>query len=186
MERDKQKNENKAATTIEVENLETERKDSNRGASPASSEEKTNEYLELLRRVKADFDNYRKRVQAEQSKLFDQVRAEFSKQLLPILDDLERLLESPGEDHQIREGAKIICQNLRDVLTTAGVESFAAVGDTFDPNIHEAIGVEHTTPELEGKIIELWQKGYRFKDKLLRPAKVKVGVKKDENINEKI
>lgn len=150
----------------------------NQGRSASRQNIKLDECLEMLKRLKAEFDNYRKRVQKEREEVYDHVRGDVFKTLLPILDDMERLLNSEASEESLRQGIEIIYKNLLSTLQAHGLESFSDEGDTFDPNLHEAVSVEEASPRMDGKVLDTWLKGYRYKGKLLRPAKVKVGQKK--------
>ncbi len=136
------------------------------------------ECLQMLQRLKAEFDNYRKRVQKEREQIYDYVRGEVFKSLLPVIDDLERLLNSEASEETLRQGVEMIYKNLMAILRSHGLEAFTDRGNPFDPNVHEAVSVEETEENLDGKIVDTWLKGYRHKGRLLRPAKVKVGRKK--------
>ncbi len=136
------------------------------------------ECLRMLQRLKAEFDNYRKRVQKEREGIYDYVRGEVFKSLLPVIDDLERLLNSDASEETLRQGVEMIYKNLMAILQSHGLEAFTDRGNPFDPNVHEAVSVEETEENLDGKIVDTWLKGYRHKGRLLRPAKVKVGRKK--------
>ncbi|HDZ12737.1 MAG TPA: nucleotide exchange factor GrpE [Bacteroidetes bacterium] len=138
---------------------------------------KTEECLRMLQRLKAEFDNYRKRVRKEHSEIYDYVRGDVFRMLLPVIDDLERLLNSESSEQSLREGIGIIYKNLMTTLQSHGLESFTDEGNAFDPNVHEAVSVEETEAQMDGKIVDTWLKGYRYKGRLLRPAKVKVGQK---------
>ncbi|NOY78436.1 MAG: nucleotide exchange factor GrpE [Calditrichaeota bacterium] len=146
---------------------------------PASRQDiQLDECLHMLKRLKAEFDNYRKRVQKEREEVYDYVRGDVFKTLLPILDDMERLLNSDASEQSLRQGMEMIYKNLLSTLQAHGLESFSDEGSTFDPNVHEAVSVEETGDHMDGKVLDTWLKGYRYKGKLLRPAKVKVGQKK--------
>ncbi len=133
------------------------------------------EYLEMLKRLKAEFDNYRKRTEKEKEELAQYVRGNLIQELLPVLDDFERLLEAETDAEQLKKGAQMIYNNLLSILGKYGLEAFAEKGEAFDPHIHEAVAVTPAGEEHDGKIVATWQKGYRLRDRVLRPAKVQVG-----------
>lgn len=134
------------------------------------------EYLELLQRIQAEFSNYKKRIERDKWELSTKIKGKLIQDLLPVLDDFERMLSSCLEDNgRLKEGARLIYEKLLNVLKKEGLEPFSAQGKDFDPSLHEAVFVVDTPPELDGKVLEEWQKGYLFKGELLRPAKVKVG-----------
>jgi molecular chaperone GrpE len=135
----------------------------------------SDEYLDQLQRLQAEFENYRKRSNRERLQLTDDVRGDVCKHLLPILDDLERALtHSTSDPGSLRTGVELVYRNLKTVLENMGLSAIEAVEQPFDPQIHEAVMVA-VEPELRNETVsEEFQKGYRFKEKLLRPAKVKV------------
>jgi len=94
---------------------------------------------------------------------------------LPVLDDFDRLIEhSDGDTHEINNGIKLVYRNLKSILHDQGLSQIKCVGEQFDPNYHEALLVENDETKPDGVVVEEWRKGYLFKEKLLRPAQVKV------------
>jgi molecular chaperone GrpE len=141
-------------------------------------ERERDEYLELARRTKADFENYRKRVDREASQAEARGRAALAADLLSVVDNLERALAAAtprndeGADNHIAEGVRLVYEELSGVLTNAGIESYEPTGEQFDPDQHEAM---LTRPGNPGEILEVFQKGYRLNGQVLRPARVVVG-----------
>jgi molecular chaperone GrpE len=140
-------------------------------------ERERDEYLELARRTKADFENYRKRVSREAAEAEARGRALLARELLSVVDNLERALAAaePRDDglpNHIAEGVRLVYEELSGVLRNAGVRSFEPVGETFDPDQHEAM---LTRPGNHGEVLEVFQKGYRLNGEVLRPARVVVG-----------
>jgi molecular chaperone GrpE len=136
--------------------------------------ERDNLHDRLLRQA-AEFDNYRKRVERERKDLAQYAAVEFVRDLLPIVDDFERALqtEAPGAD-SYRHGLEIIHRALMEMLRKRGVTGIDAVGADFDPQIHQAVAYEAAPDRREGEVIEQFARGYRLGDKLIRPAMVKV------------
>jgi len=139
----------------------------------ASVEKERDEYLELAKRTKADFENYRKRVAREAVEAEGRGRAELARSLVPVLDNLERALAAanPEEDH-LADGVRLVHDELVAVLARAGVESYSPAGEAFDPDWHEAM---LTRPGEAGQVLEVLEKGYRLNGQVLRPARVVVG-----------
>jgi molecular chaperone GrpE len=135
------------------------------------------EYLELARRTKADFENYRKRVAKENSEALARGKADLARQLLPALDNLERALAA-GEDasgHQaLVKGVAMVRDELHGRLEGAGVEPFDPTGERFDPQLHEALSTRADEGTEPGLVLETLEKGYRLNGQVLRPAKVVV------------
>jgi molecular chaperone GrpE len=132
-------------------------------------------YIEHLQRLKAEFDNYRKRVERERGQLEDRITGDFCKKLLPILDDLERTLtHTRGSSEAMLTGIKLVYKNLWGLLEREGLSRIPAVGQAFDPHIHEAVMVEADHSGQSEIVAEEIQPGYMHRGRLLRPAKVKV------------
>jgi molecular chaperone GrpE len=135
------------------------------------------EYLDLARRTKADFENYRKRVAKETSVALARGRADLARQLLPALDNLERALAS-GEDASAHDalvkGVAMVRDELHGRLEGAGVEAFDPTGEKFDPQLHEALSTRPAEDTEPGVVLETLEKGYRLNGQVLRAAKVVV------------
>ena len=135
------------------------------------------EYLELAQRTRADFENYRKRVAKETSDALARGKAELARELLPVIDNLERALAA-GSDAAAHgalvEGVGLVLEELRGRLGSAGVESFDPTGEQFDPQVHEALSAQPAEGTEPGVVLETVQKGYRLNGQVLRPAKVVV------------
>jgi molecular chaperone GrpE len=131
------------------------------------------EYLELAQRVQADFENYRKRAAREQERLIAHAHERLVRELLPILDDLERALEAAErhEEATLVEGVKLVEQSLRRALAKEGLAEIDAEG-AFDPHVHEALLTKPGNGAEPGTVLEVVQRGYRVGDRVVRPAKV--------------
>ena len=131
------------------------------------------EYLELAQRVQADFENYRKRAAREQERLVAHAHERLVRELLPILDDLERALEAAErhEEAKLVEGVKLVEQSLRRALAKEGLAEIETEGD-FDPHVHEALLTKPGEGVDSGTVLEVVQRGYRVGDRVVRPAKV--------------
>ena len=135
-------------------------------------ERERDEYLNDLKRVAADFDNYRKRAARDQADLAARAHERLVKELLPVLDDLERVLVAAAEHEEakLEEGVRLVHRELVEALAREGLVEIETNG-SFDPHIHEALLSQPSEAE-EGSVIEVVQKGYRLGDKVLRPARV--------------
>lgn len=132
-------------------------------------------YFDQLQRLKAEFSNYKRRVQNEQLMLSDLIKSDFATKLLPILDDFERLINhGENENFELTQAIKLVYEKFYNVLAEQGLKLVESLGNKFDPKFHEAMLVEHRKDLEDDSIIEEWRKGYLFKDRLLRPAQVKV------------
>jgi molecular chaperone GrpE len=130
--------------------------------------------LDRLARQQAEFDNIRKRMQKEQADYRDYALVDFAKQFLPILDSFDRALASRGSEEKLHEGMELIRRQLEDALGKIGVKAVPAKGEQFDPRFHEAIEMVETKNAKDNEVIDEMQRGYQIKDRLLRPAMVRV------------
>jgi molecular chaperone GrpE len=130
------------------------------------------EYLGDLKRVAAEFENFRKRAARDQASLVARAAERLIKELLPVLDDLERALEAAEEHHEakLEDGVRLVHRQLAETLRREGLEEIATDG-RFDPHVHEALLSQPAEAE-EGTVLEVLQKGYRLGDRVLRPARV--------------
>jgi molecular chaperone GrpE len=135
----------------------------------------------LLLRRQADFDNFKKRYERERAAIYDDATMEAVRQLLPVLDDLTRALQAAGEAgggaREYAKGMELIHQQLSETLARMGLSPVEALGKPFDPNLHHAVQKEESGEAAADTVLEEFQRGYFFKDRLLRPAMVKVAVK---------
>jgi molecular chaperone GrpE len=127
-----------------------------------------------LARAQAEFDNARRRAAKEQQDFRDFATVEAIKSLLPVVDSFERALQAKSDPADFRAGVELIYKQLQDVLAKLGVRPISAKGEQFDPHVHEAIEMVETPDAADHEVLEEWQRGYKFKDRLLRPAMVKV------------
>src|SRR5215469_3821365 len=156
---------------------------SNAAPGPVSSSEGTGAEAELqklkaerdslldrLARAQAEFENARRRAAKEQQDFRDFAMVDAIKTLLPVVDSFERALQAKSEAADFRSGVELIYKQLQDVLAKMGVKPIAAKGEQFDPHVHEAIEMVETAGAADHEVLEEWQRGYKFKDRLLRPA----------------
>jgi molecular chaperone GrpE len=138
-------------------------------------ERERDEYLDSLQRLKAEFDNYRKRVTREQESLVTHAHERLVKELLPVLDDLERALEaaSEHEEAELEEGVRLVHRSLLGLLAREGLAEIETDGP-FDPHVHEALLAQPAEEAEPGSVLQVLQKGYRLGDRVLRPARVVV------------
>ena len=130
------------------------------------------ELLDTLQRLQAEFDNYRKRAARDQQSLVARAHERLVKELVPVLDDLERSLEAAEahEEAKLEEGVALVTRSFGDILRKEGLEEIPTEGK-FDPHVHEALLSQPSDAD-EGDIIEVIQKGYRLGDRVIRPARV--------------
>ncbi len=159
--------------------------DSGRTAPPAEEaagvEKEYGEAIDHLRRLQAEFSNYRRRTERERLETAAWAQGMLVEKLLPVMDDFDRAvasLQREGDPHL--QGFAMIREKLFRSLTEAGLERIEAEGEPFDPDLHEALMTQEVEPERAGRVLAEIEPGYLFKGKLVRPARVQVGVSADE------
>ncbi len=143
----------------------------------AGQQAKAEEYLDGWQRARAEFANYKKRVEREQSQAYQMAAGSILKRYLEVIDDLERALKNrpkQGEGQAWASGIELIYNKLLAFLENEGVKQFQAEGQSFDPNFHEAVTSEDSDQHTSGQIIEVLQQGYLLGERVLRPAMVRV------------
>ena len=155
----------------------TEQERPEQTADLSQLQQERDDYYDRLLRKTAEFDNYRKRTDRERLQLSEAAAADLIKDLLPLVDDLERALKadagSEGAD-AIRRGVELIHKQLMDTLRKRGVTPIESLGADFDPHFHMAVAHEPSEGRREGEVVEEFTRGYMLGDRLLRPAMVKV------------
>jgi molecular chaperone GrpE len=139
------------------------------------AKEKT-ELQDLLLRRQAEFENYRRRSERERSELFEYAAMDTVKALLPVLDDFERALKVETADKEYARGMELIYNRLYESLRKLGLEPLSTEGTLFNPHEHHAVDMVDTKEHPDQSILEEYQRGYKFKGRLLRPAMLKVAV----------
>lgn len=146
----------------------------------ADTQRERDEYLDLAKRTKADFENFRKRMTTEVQAAAARGKGELLRDVVPVLDDLERALQAAGLDPEgdspdgLAHGVLLVFRSLRDSLSRNGVEAVDPKGEKFDPMAHEALSTVPSQGTESGVVVEVLQKGYRLGDQLIRPARVVV------------
>lgn len=130
--------------------------------------------LDRLARAQAEFENARRRAAKEQQDFRDYAAADAIKALLPVIDSFERALQMKSDLGDFRSGVELIYKQLQDALAKLGVQPIPAKGELFNPHVHEAIEMVETSDAPDHQVIEELQRGYKMKERLLRPAMVKV------------
>ncbi len=143
----------------------------------AEATQKSEEYFDRLQRTMAEFNNFKKRTIKEKENLYSNAVGDTISEILPVLDNLDRAISSSNEQTdsiQIIEGVQMVIKQFKDCLSKLGVEEIVAIGETFNPELHNA--VMHVEDETVGDsiIIEEFQKGFKVKDKVIRHSMVKV------------
>ena len=143
----------------------------------AEARARAEEYLDGWQRSRAEFANYKKRVEREQAQAYQTAAGNIIKRYLNVLDDMERALKNrpqEGDGAGWADGIELIYRKLSSILESEGIKTIEAEGQFFDPNLHEAISSEESDHHESGQIIEVVQQGYLIGDRILRPAVVRV------------
>jgi molecular chaperone GrpE len=130
--------------------------------------------LDRLARLQAEFDNARKRAVRDQQEFREYAAADVIKNILPTLDNFERALKAGGDSTDFRNGIELIYRQFQDALQKIGVQPIVAMGQPFDPRVHEAVEMVDSTEVPDHHVLDELQRGYKYKDRLLRPAMVRV------------
>lgn len=155
----------------ESENLEDNTSDLDEVEASDELEAERDRYLRLL----ADYENFRRRTEKEKLAVFGDATAKCVEQLLPVVDNFERAVDSPCSDEEYHKGMMMILEQLRGFLEKLDVSEIKALGEEFNPNIHQAIKrAEASENFAENTVCEVFQKGYMLKERLIRPAMVAV------------
>ena len=127
-----------------------------------------------LKRVAAEFDNYKKRNVKERDGMYNSLVADIVSNFLPILDDLEKAAEVETKDEEYKKGIELVLKQFKDVLSARGVTEIETVGNTFDPELHEAVSSVQDGTKGEKEIVQEYRKGYKIGDKVIRHSMVVV------------
>ncbi|HEY0590460.1 MAG TPA: nucleotide exchange factor GrpE [Thermoanaerobaculia bacterium] len=141
----------------------------------AALREENQKLRDQFLRSRADFENFRKRVEREKAEFYRYALGDTLRDILPVLDNFERALEHEGDD-DFKTGVEMIYKQLADALARAGLRAIEPAGEPFDPTFHEAIARHETTDVEPHRVVDVLQKGYKLHDRLLRPALVRVSV----------
>ncbi len=147
----------------------------------ADIEESAKQSADQLLRLKADFENTKKRLEREKQDSIRYANERLLAEVLPIMDDLDRAMASLKEGHdpeQVAKGLKLAQEAMHKVLERHGVTEIKGIGEDFDPNLHEAVGVVESTEEKEGTVVDEIQRGYLLNGRLIRPSRVRIAQKK--------
>ena len=172
--KEKEMNETPAEETVETPEVQEETPETPEVPEVNPWEEKYNVEHDSHLRLAAEFDNFRKRTVKEKEQSYGNGKADAVAKMLPVYDNLERALNQPTEDTAYKKGVELTMNELVKILTSLGVEIFGEKGDAFDPNLHNAVmHVDDDTLE-ENTISQVFQKGFKIGDKIVRFAMVQV------------
>ena len=150
----------------------------------SQGEDRAKQNAEQLLRLKADFENTKKRLERDKQDAIRYANEKLLEEALPIMDDLDRAVASLNEGHDpamIAKGLKLAQEKLHQVLERHGVTPVKALGEVFDPNVHEALGEVEAPDQKEGAVVDEIQRGYLLNGRLIRPSRVRIAKLKEEN-----
>lgn len=140
----------------------------------SKTKQELDETTDRLKRIMAEFENYKKRSNKEREKLYNSLLADIISSFLPIIDNLEKAVDAKTEDEGYKQGVELVLKQFMDTFKTLGVEQIEAVGKTFDPEIHEAVSSVQDDSLGEKEIKEEFRKGYKIGTKVIRHSMVVV------------
>lgn len=158
----------------DVENLDKDEYIAKLNNDLLEQKKRSDEYFDHLKRNMAEFDNFKKRMQKEKESMYSTIVADFVSELLPVMDNFEKAVDAETKDESYKNGMKMIYSQINDLLKKAGVEEIEALGKEFDPNYHEAVMHIEDDKYKEKEIVEVFRKGYKLGDKVIRHTMVKV------------
>lgn len=161
-------------TVEKQEELEKETKEANETDELSKTKQELDETTDRLKRIMAEFENYKKRSSKEREMLYNSLLADIISSFLPIIDNLEKAVDAKTEDEGYKQGVELVLKQFMDTFKTLGVEQIEAVGKTFDPEIHEAVSSVQDESLGEKEIKEEFRKGYKIGTKVIRHSMVVV------------
>ena len=159
----------------EKENLEEnkiEKEEAKTNNELVKTKQELEETTDRLKRIMAEFENYKKRSIKEKEMLYNSILSDIISSFLPIIDNLEKAAEAKTEDENYKQGLELVLKQFKDVLTKFGVEEIKTVGETFDPEVHEAVSSVQDDTKGEKEIVQEFRKGYKIGTKVIRHSMV--------------
>ena len=138
----------------------------------AKTKQELEETTDRLKRIMAEFENYKKRSSKEKEMLYNSILSDIISSFLPVIDNLEKAAEAKTEDENYKQGLELVLKQFKDVLTKFGVEEIKTVGETFDPEVHEAVSIVQDDTKGEKEIVQEFRKGYKIGTKVIRHSMV--------------
>ena len=138
----------------------------------SKTKQELEETTDRLKRIMAEFENYKKRSSKKREMLYNSLLSDIVSSLLPVIDNLEKASEAETEDENYKQGIELVLKQFKDVLTKFGVEEIKTVGETFDPEVHEAVSSIQDETKGEKEIVQEFRKGYKIGTKVIRHSMV--------------
>lgn len=158
------------------ENLKNETENNKQEENKVADEkqQELDEITDRYKRVLAEFENFKKRSQKEREGLYNSILSDVITVILPVVDNLENAVKAKTEDVKYKEGIELVLKQLKDVLASKGIEEIQAIGETFDPSLHEAVSSIQDDSKGQQEIVEEYRKGYKIGSKVIRHSMVVV------------
>lgn len=158
------------------ENLKNETENNKQEENKVADEkqQELDEITDRYKRVLAEFENFKKRSQKEREGLYNSILSDVITVILPVVDNLENAVKAETEDVKYKEGIELVLKQLKDVLASKGIEEIQAIGETFDPSLHEAVSSIQDDSKGQQEIVEEYRKGYKIGSKVIRHSMVVV------------
>ncbi len=153
---------------------ENKKEEVNSNGELAKTKQELEETTDRLKRIMAEFENFKKRSGKEKEMLYNSILSDIISSFLPVIDNLEKAAEAKTEDENYKQGLELVLKQFKDVLTKFGVEEIKTVGETFDPEVHEAVSSVQDETKGEKEIVQEFRKGYKVGMKVIRHAMVVV------------
>ena len=156
------------------ENIENEVEQKEKVSELEQTKQELEELTDRYKRVMAEFENYKKREQKEKEALYGRTLSDIVEIILPVLDNLENATKAETQDESYKQGVEMVLKQFKEVLKTRGVEEIAALGETFDPSVHEAVSSVDDPNAESQKIVQEYRKGYKIGSRVIRHSMVVV------------
>lgn len=170
----KECNENKKTNNDEKEKMANEEKKSEKSVKDVVPKKDYDELDDRYKRILAEFENFKKRSGKERESLYNSILSDVVEVLLPIVDNLENAVKAETEDEEYKKGIELVLKQFKDVLKSKGVEEIATIGETFDPNFHEAVSSIQDSEKGTQEIVQEYRKGYKIGSRVIRHSMVVV------------
>ena len=172
--KDKEEKKQEEEKVEEKQNKENQEENKSTKIQEVVPKEDFDDLTDRYKRILAEFENHRKRTAKERESMYNSVLADVIESILPILDNLENAAKVETADENYKKGIELVLKQFQDVLKAKGVQEIEAVGETFDPELHEAVGVTQDDTKGEKEIVQEYRKGYKIGHKVIRHSMVMV------------
>ena len=159
---------------VEKKNIEEEKEEIKQDDELTKTKQELEETLDRFKRLMAEFENYKKRSSKERESLYNTLLGDIISSFLPIIDNLEKAVDAKTEDEGYKQGVELVLKQFMDTFKSLGIEEIKTVGETFDPEVHEAVSSIQDETKGEKEVVEEFRKGYKIGLRVIRHAMVSV------------